>query len=241
MIKKLEFRTFIWFFVFKTCPHLQFSRFYTKILWENPNILFWSTQYNIANCVFLCICHFFDTQLLEFIVVFINFGKLSGIYFFKYFSVLFFPFYFQDLNYPYARPFDIAQQLSHNLLLFVFSFLFVCFFLSLSLRISVWMISTVLSSRIIFPAMSSLPVHQKQLFIFNNVYLFLSFTFYLWKHIFFISMIKSISIYTHCSSFPLEKKMSIFTLLPELFHCPCQRLPKLVNLCGCSVASFTVC
>ena len=86
---------------------------------------------------------FFDTQLLEFIVVFINFGKLSGIYFFKYFSVLFFPFYFQDLNYPYARPFDIAQQLSHNLLLFVFSFLFV-FFLSLSLCISVWMISTVL-------------------------------------------------------------------------------------------------
>ena len=96
-------------------------------------------------------------------------------------------------------------------------------------------------SRIIFPAMSSLPVHQKQLFIFNNVYLFLSFTFYLWKHIFFLSMIKSISIYTHCPSFPLEKKMSIFTLLPELFHCPCQRLPKLVNLCGCSVASFTVC
>ena len=77
--------------------------------------------------------------ILNFLNLFINFGKLSGINFFKYFFCRFLSFLLPRFksHHRYARPFDIAQQLSHDLLLFVFSCLFVFFFSSLTLHFSV--------------------------------------------------------------------------------------------------------
>lgn len=159
---------------------------------------------------------------------------IRHLFFSNIFSVLFFLFYFQDLNYPYARPFDIAQQLSHDLLLFVFSFVF--FFSSLTLHFSLDdFYCSIYKDYFPCHVKSDSPPEEKSSSLTMSTYsCHLHFTY---ESIFFISMIESTSIHTHCSSFPLEP----FILLPKSFHCPCQILPKLVNLYGCSVACFTFC
>ena len=106
--------------VFKICPHLQFQHFI------------------ICPVVFLFVYTLFwvlSTSWIYSFLSFIHFGKFSGISSNIFLCLFLFLFHFQDLNYPYARPFDITQQLSHALLfLFVFSVLFFGFFLSFPLH-----------------------------------------------------------------------------------------------------------
>lgn len=122
----------------KTCPHLPVFSIYRKILWKKHAFLANNIIY--PKCV-LIVYVIFDIQLLGIYSCLLLILKVSGIYFFKYFFCPFLSF----PRFKLLRPFDIAQQLSHDCCcLFFFLFFFLSHF-----TFSVWIvISTVLSTRV---------------------------------------------------------------------------------------------